>query len=278
MSTPRPTRRILVLLDASPASQAAAEAGAEVAASLGAELLGLFVEDAELLALATHPLVREVDLFAQAVRPVDPRALERRLRARAGRARAGLERAAPLQRVAWSFEVVRGEVGAEVERAAEGADLVALGRVGWSEGPRRMGRTARRLVAGSPRGLLLHGRRAPPGAPVVVCDAGSAAAPAALDAAAALARRSGRPLRVLVFAPEGEEGDVRVREAEERLAREPGLPYRIVRRPREPAPPLAELPEARGCALLVLPADGPVARDELPATLEALEAPVLLVR
>jgi len=278
MSTPRSTRRILVLLDASPASQAAAEASAEVAASLGARLVGLFVEDAEILALASHPLAREVDLFAQAVRPVDPRTLERRLRARAGRARAGLERAATLQRVSWSFEVVRGEVGAEVERAAEAADLVALGRIGWSEGSRRMGRTARHLVARGHRGLLLHGRPAPAGAPVVVCDAGSAAAPAALDVATALARRSGRPLRALVFAREEEESAARAREVEERLAREPDLAYEVACRSLEPAPRLADLPEAQGCALLVLPADGPIARDELAATLEALEAAVLLVR
>ena len=47
--------RILVALDASPASVAAAAAAASLAGRLHAELEGVFVEDADLLALAAYP-------------------------------------------------------------------------------------------------------------------------------------------------------------------------------------------------------------------------------
>ena len=45
-------RRILVALDASPHSQAALQAASELAAALKAELVGIFVEDVNLLHLA----------------------------------------------------------------------------------------------------------------------------------------------------------------------------------------------------------------------------------
>ncbi len=64
-----PIRRILVALDASGASLAALDAAARLAATLEAELLGLFVEDEDLLRLAGLPCAREVGFtFTQARR------------------------------------------------------------------------------------------------------------------------------------------------------------------------------------------------------------------
>ena len=48
-------QRILVAVDASPPSFAALEAAVELAATLGAELIVLFVEDIALLRLAESP-------------------------------------------------------------------------------------------------------------------------------------------------------------------------------------------------------------------------------
>ena len=53
--------RILVAIDASPGSLAAAETAARLAALLNAELEGLFVEDDRLLRLPAAPLARQVD-------------------------------------------------------------------------------------------------------------------------------------------------------------------------------------------------------------------------
>ena len=79
-------RTILVALDASPGSMAALEAGARVAARLDAELVGLYVEDENLLKVGDLPIAVLVDTFAlgcPTVRPHgedapgDPRAPER---------------------------------------------------------------------------------------------------------------------------------------------------------------------------------------------------------
>ena len=83
-------RRILVALDASHHSLAALDAAAELAASLEAELQGLFVEDANLLRLAGLPVARVVRYpFATPARP-DPVRMERELRVQAAQARQAL--------------------------------------------------------------------------------------------------------------------------------------------------------------------------------------------
>ena len=64
-------RRILVALDASPHSLAALEAAAELAASLRAELIGLFVEDANLLRVAGFPFAREFGAYTAQAREID---------------------------------------------------------------------------------------------------------------------------------------------------------------------------------------------------------------
>ena len=53
-------RRILIALDASTHSLAALHAAAEMAANMQAELIGLFVEDENLLHLAGLPFAQEV--------------------------------------------------------------------------------------------------------------------------------------------------------------------------------------------------------------------------
>ena len=53
-------RRIVVGLDAGPRDRAALEAAAQLAARMQAELVGLFVEDIDLLHLAGLPFAREV--------------------------------------------------------------------------------------------------------------------------------------------------------------------------------------------------------------------------
>ena len=74
------TRRILVALDASQHSLAALEAASELAEALKAELVGIFVEDVNLLNLAGLPFVREVGYPSGAARPLDSPSMERALR------------------------------------------------------------------------------------------------------------------------------------------------------------------------------------------------------
>ena len=158
-------RRILVALDASPHSMAALEAAAELAAGLQAELLGVFVEDVNLLRLAGLPFAREVHAFSAIPRALDSQEIERELRAQAERARRALARAAEREQVRWTFRVVRGPVLEELLAASAQADLISLGKQGWSANMRRtMGSTAWEILSQATCHALLIQRRARPDA------------------------------------------------------------------------------------------------------------------
>jgi nucleotide-binding universal stress UspA family protein len=191
-------RRVLVALDASPASLAAAGAAADLAARLAAELAGLFVEDEDLLRLAGAAQAWQVDLLSGALRPAAGAELESQLRAQRARALAALEEAAKRRAVTFSFKVVRGRVTPEILAAAAG-DLLALGTVGWSRGwGQPFGGTARALVeSAAGRAVVLVTLPDGPHDPIVVYDDGSLAASLALELAAGLAGGSGAAVVVV---------------------------------------------------------------------------------
>jgi nucleotide-binding universal stress UspA family protein len=199
--------RILVALDASVHSLAALEAAADLAAAMQAEMEGLFVEDINLIRLASLPCTREVRHTAS-LASLDLQQMERALKAQAAEARQALGAAARRAHVRWSFRVARGHVAHEVLAAAGTADLLTLGKLGRSRSPQaRLGSTVLRVLAGAPIPLLLvqkwrvgaRGLRLA----LVIYD-GSEAASRALDAAARLAKASGLSLTVLLLADDPE--------------------------------------------------------------------------
>jgi len=196
-------RHILVALDASTHSLAAVEAAADLAAAMQAEMDGLFVEDINLIRLASLPCTREVR-HTTSVASLDLEQMERALKAQAAEARQALAAAARRAHVQWSFRVARGRVAHEVLAAAAAADLVTLGKLGRSRSPQaRLGSTALRALAGAPIALLLvehwrvgaHGLR-----PVLVVYDGSEGAGRALEAAARLAEAGRVSLTVVLLA------------------------------------------------------------------------------
>lgn len=130
-------RRIIVGLDPAAQSRALLEAAFELAGQMQAELLGLFVENQDLLHFAGLPFAREVGFESATRRALDVVSMERTLRALAREARQALESAAKGTRVQWSFRVVRGAPGAELLAAAEESDLVIANLEAAPESPAR---------------------------------------------------------------------------------------------------------------------------------------------
>jgi nucleotide-binding universal stress UspA family protein len=181
-------RRVLVGVDASAASLDALAAAALLAARLGAELAGLFVEDEDLLRLAALPFGGVVRTAGGGREQLDRDSAEAALRAVASHAREVLERAASTHRVTCSFRVARGAVVREVLAAAEAADLVVLGAGGHGRLARgAVGETARAAAGRARVPVLLLARGSRLGGGVVAVDDGTAAGTRAVIAAQRLA-------------------------------------------------------------------------------------------
>ena len=120
-------RRIVVGLDTAPRSRTMLDAAAAVAEKLEAELVGLFVENMNLLHFARFPFAHEVGLSSATRRALDVAAMERSLRVAATEAREMLVAVAGGSALRWSFKVTRGVVAAELLAAADEADLVVAG-------------------------------------------------------------------------------------------------------------------------------------------------------
>jgi len=272
-------RRILVALDASPHSRSALEAAAELAARFQAELQGLFVEDVNLLRLAELPFAREVGFFSAARRRLDGGEVEQQLRARARRVHQLLAAAANRVRVQWTFRVARGAIASELLAAEAEADLIILGRAGWSLTRRGgLGSTARAILArGTCLTLILQADTCLAGPVLVVYD-GSALARRALAAATALLPAEQGYL--IVLTPVEGSG-----EARKLWAQAAGLlrAWRGMVRYRSLAesnvPRLVRVLRIEGCGTLVLPAQSALLQDDaLLALLDEMAIPVLLVR
>jgi len=205
-------RRILVALDASTNSRAALAAAIGLAETFHSEIMGLFVEDINLLRLAELPFAREVRFGELAVRRFELETIERKLRARAALLRRELEDLATEHKVPSSFRVLRGPIDRELLTAAVEADLLALGRMGHSLAHRpRLGSTAQMAVARAPSAVLLVKADVENG-PIIVLYDGSAAGRRALALAAELAGKVG-DIRILVWASDEETAFERRQEA-----------------------------------------------------------------
>jgi len=194
---PRPrVRRIVVAIDASPASRAAAEAAIRLAAEARVEIEGVFIEDENLARFAALPFTRVVWALSGLSLDFGSAELQRAQRLQAARARTVLAEAAG-SRVSWRFRVARGPLARELMLAAGGADLISLGFAA-GERPRGAGSLARRAVREAPGPVLLLRTPLAPKAPVVVWLDGGDGDARALDYGLWLARAHGGALTVLI--------------------------------------------------------------------------------
>jgi len=80
-------QRIVIAIDASPTSLAALEATADLAARWDAEILGIFVEDTNLLRMASLPFAGEVGSHSGSFRAINTNDIKRQIKSQAERAR-----------------------------------------------------------------------------------------------------------------------------------------------------------------------------------------------
>jgi len=149
-------RSIAVALDCSPHSRASLVAAAEMASRLRAELIGIFVEDINLLHMAGLPFVEEVRRYSAKTGKLDPDQLERLLRLQARQACEMLQQTAEALTIRHTFRVLRGMVPEELMSAAPEADILVLGRSGRSPSCRKgLGSTARTALNEGKKTMLL---------------------------------------------------------------------------------------------------------------------------
>jgi hypothetical protein len=241
MNTATPERRggrVLIALDAAPASVAALATAAALAAELDAELAGLFVEDINLQRLLALPFARELCLLSGELRPLSQDEIERSWRRQADVLQRRLAEAAGPLRLRWSFRVARGRMAAELGVQAEGFDLVVLGEADGG------------LFAGTavePPAAARPGRAKP----VLVLVEAAAAATGSVQLAAALARRSDAELVLLVHAPDEAGYRLACADAREALAGHP-VASRCAWLPRVDGAALAQAARREAAACLVL--------------------------
>ncbi|MBD3656836.1 MULTISPECIES: universal stress protein [Marinobacter] len=191
--------RVLVLLDGSQMSFAALEAAADIASGRGADVLGVFVEELNLLRSAGYGFAREVGAISGTSRPLNTALMEQRMRRLADQARRALGQAMAARGGRHSLNICRGSVVAEVLELAGPEDVLVLGRAGWASQPGlRLGSTARGLIQRAPGTVILwtSGQIRPRGSVVVLAD-GFDDSLGKLNAAAELARQHRRSVTVL---------------------------------------------------------------------------------
>ncbi|MGE5344540.1 MAG: universal stress protein [Acidithiobacillales bacterium] len=262
-------RRILVALDGSRESRAALAAAARLGIATGAGLIGLFVEDVELLRLAGLPFAREAGLSSGVFRRLDISGIELRFRVAAERAREALREVAESSGLASSFRVVRGRVVPELLAAALEADVVAAGKRSVPGPPgRRLGGTLRSLIARVPAPILVGGLHGFFAGPVVVVSPAAAVPEEALRFVALLAQAFGTP-EVVVIARAGGVGPPHVA---------PGIRLRRRGVPSASSGGLGMLPEiADASAVILVRPEGGVGPELLVEIAEAVTCPVFIV-
>jgi nucleotide-binding universal stress UspA family protein len=270
-------RKILIALDASPHSLAALNAAAELAARWQAQLLGLYVEDINLVRLAQQPGARQVAFYSATLQEYGPAQVEQELRAQAQHARQALSQVARRRQLQAEFRVVRGIISAELVQAAGEADLLIVGKSGWSR-RRRMGSTTRMLVAQSPQQMLVLQQGARLGLALAVIYSGSSLSLKALQTSAALIQGSSGYLTIYLVADDIEKARLLQEEAASWL-RHHSLQARFRWLIQPAAENLARQLEAEQYGALVIPGDCQnIPAESLSALIDEVGVPVLVVR
>jgi nucleotide-binding universal stress UspA family protein len=185
-------KRILLPVDLSRDSLEALNIAFDLAAALGGDISALFVEDEKLLAAASLPFAREVGSFSGISRQIGCKDIEHRFRSVADKARVALIHAARKRQIRSSFRVARGDVSEQILTASCDADLIVLGKAGWSAGVHHTpGNTCLEILSGTRIPVLIVEQGASFAPPIVAVNDDTASGLHATE----VARRLGEALR-----------------------------------------------------------------------------------
>ncbi len=129
--TRRPIRRVVIVVDSDERTAILVREAARVAARLGAELEGLFLEDEALVALAGHRFASRISSGAER-RSLTPEDLELEWRSQSRYVAETLEREAAREAVPARFEVRRAAARTTVRERLDAGDVVLVGWGGWA--------------------------------------------------------------------------------------------------------------------------------------------------
>ncbi len=121
----RPIARVVFACDAVGQHRTGIGAAARLASWLDAALHGIFIEDEALLHLADLPFARHIGASGGPLEAIERQNLLHQFEAHAARTRTAIEAAATAEKVAWSFDVVRGSI-AVASGALGGRDLLVI--------------------------------------------------------------------------------------------------------------------------------------------------------
>jgi hypothetical protein len=252
-------KRILLPLDAGGADAASLEYAIRAAARFRAELVGIFVEDSELMRLAGLPFARETAHLSAVTRPLNPADMARALRVRAEIVRARLQERATQAQVSWSFRIVQGELLAEQLGESAGSDLLILEVGAHRTRPGRGAGTAtRRIFSHTSCTVWLRRAQAADERPVVALLDGAPSNMRVLAVASQFARRDGKHLLVMIPAADAAEFERRAKQAAAALAAS-GVEAEFQPLAREAAANLVQVVAAARGKLLVIGRDSPLA-------------------
>jgi nucleotide-binding universal stress UspA family protein len=186
----------------------ALDAVTRLAASLHAEIAGIFVEDINLIRLAGLPVARAVSRSG-APQTLDVAEMERQLRTQAETVRVKFASLAERAGVRWSFAISRGSLAGEIVRAAGEGDIVVVGLT-------RRAVLAETMALGPARrrGVEPELQRRP----IAVVFTGSAASQRALRLATTLSDTLAQPLTILLVAKDESSGAALKSEAQSLIA------------------------------------------------------------
>ncbi|MBT8441966.1 MAG: universal stress protein [Gammaproteobacteria bacterium] len=187
--------RVVVWLDPNTPQEDALPALAGLGAA--AEVLGLFVEDSDLLDLSRLSVAREITYEGKPARKMEQSRTEQQFRAHGARMRNVFEAAARKLSARHSFRVTRGVLRTELQKVSADCDTLVLTHSRREFGPRLTIRMQLGdLLACGPRTLVIVQERWQTGRRIAVLFDGSPTSEHALRAGAAIAQSENAPLTV----------------------------------------------------------------------------------